>query len=94
LELAASAYERNGIDYRGFRCPYLSYGDRLLDLLPEGVRYSSNKAIWWDVPSLSRSKRGSRTLSTMEGFYAADPADVVAKGRVAPTQLSRRHAQR
>jgi hypothetical protein len=77
LELAAAAYVRNGIDYRGFRCPYLSYEDRLLDLLPDGVGYSSNKAIWWDVPSLSRSKRGSRTLTTMEGFYATDRADDV-----------------
>jgi peptidoglycan/xylan/chitin deacetylase (PgdA/CDA1 family) len=47
---AAAAYERNGIQFEGFRCPYLSYTEQLNDTLRnDHFQYSSNKAIWWDV---------------------------------------------
>jgi peptidoglycan/xylan/chitin deacetylase (PgdA/CDA1 family) len=77
LSLAAAAYEENGIDYRGFRCPYLSYTDELLELLPPGVRYSSNKAVWWDVPTVLQPSARSSALATWKRFYAADSADAV-----------------
>ena len=46
---ATSAYERNGIQHEGFRCPYLSYVERVNRSLPSTFEYSSNKAIEWNV---------------------------------------------
>lgn len=46
---AAAAYQRNGIQFEGFRCPYLSYTEPLNKTLNGHFQYSSNKAIWWDV---------------------------------------------
>jgi hypothetical protein len=47
---AAAAYQREGIQFEGFRCPYLSYTKQLNATLPNGhFQYSSNNAIWWDV---------------------------------------------
>jgi peptidoglycan/xylan/chitin deacetylase (PgdA/CDA1 family) len=57
---AAAAYQRTGITFEGFRCPYLSYTQQVNDVLPEGcLQYSSNKAIWWDVVS-TESEHGAR----------------------------------
>ena len=75
LALAAAAYERNEIDYHGFRCPYLSYDDRLLELLPAGVRYSSNRALWWDVPAVTDPEGLSPIVAALKQFYAAESAD-------------------
>jgi peptidoglycan/xylan/chitin deacetylase (PgdA/CDA1 family) len=77
FELAASAYEHNGIEYYGFRCPYLSYSDGLLDLLPEGIRYSSNRAIWWDVRAVTSMHARAAMVETLKTFYRADSADSV-----------------
>jgi peptidoglycan/xylan/chitin deacetylase (PgdA/CDA1 family) len=76
LALAAAAYERNGIEYSGFRCPYLGFDDRLLEVLPPGVRYSSNKALWWDVPAVTRSRELTPVVAALKQFYAAGSADV------------------
>jgi hypothetical protein len=46
---AAAAYQRNSIQFEGFRCPYLSYTEPLNAVLNGDFQYSSNKAIWWDV---------------------------------------------
>jgi peptidoglycan/xylan/chitin deacetylase (PgdA/CDA1 family) len=47
---AANAFDRYGIPFDGFRCPYLSWTDGMLESLPDSrLRYSSNTAIWWDV---------------------------------------------
>jgi len=47
---AAESFQKAGIHFTGFRCPYLSYSDELLPAVPDGMfEYSSNKAIWWDV---------------------------------------------
>ena len=72
FERAADAYESNGLSFEGFRCPYLSYTDSLARILPrEMFRYSSNKAISWDVvPAME----GSSTSAQLEEFYAAAPA--------------------
>ena len=71
---AASAYERNGIQPEGFRCPYLSYVERVNRSLPPSLESSGNKAIQWDVvlskaprrPAMEpeRSSRALEVLST------------------------------
>jgi Polysaccharide deacetylase len=55
---AVAAYERNGIQHEGFRCPYLSYVERVKPSLPPTIEYSSNKAIQWDVVR-SNAPRGT-----------------------------------
>jgi hypothetical protein len=50
LVRAAGAFERHGIEWRGFRCPYLGCPEDLPHLLPPGLfDYSSNRAIEWDA---------------------------------------------
>jgi peptidoglycan/xylan/chitin deacetylase (PgdA/CDA1 family) len=67
---AADAYDRNGLSFEGFRCPYLSYTDSLARILPsEMFRYSSNEAISWDV--VPTAKHGGNTTAQLEEFYAA-----------------------
>jgi hypothetical protein len=74
---AVAAYERNGIQFEGFRCPYLSYTEQLNDTLPDShFQYSSNKAIWWDgvVPD-SEHEAGLGAKAVFEGlsrFYRAE----------------------
>src|SRR5262249_18310179 len=75
FDLAVTAYTSSGIDYRGFRCPYLSYRDDLPGLLPAGVGYSSNKAIWWNKQSSNGVQPDSSVSATMESFYAGVHAD-------------------
>jgi peptidoglycan/xylan/chitin deacetylase (PgdA/CDA1 family) len=72
FDRAADAFHRNGISFAGFRCPYLSYTDRLARILPaEGFEYSSNKAISWDV--IPRPPTGA-TFDQLEEFYSGAPA--------------------
>ena len=77
--VATAAYRRNGIQFGGFRCPYLSYSQQLNDALPKGgFQYSSNKAIWWDVivPG-SNHEAGNGAKAVFEGlsrFYRAESA--------------------
>jgi len=48
LVRGAEAFSRHGIEVCGFRCPYLSCTDAMLDALPSGVfDYSSNSAVLW-----------------------------------------------
>jgi peptidoglycan/xylan/chitin deacetylase (PgdA/CDA1 family) len=74
---AAAAYQRHGIRFEGFRCPYLGYTERLNNTLPNGdFQYSSNKAIWWDVlvPESGRGA-GSGAQAVFQGlsrFYRAE----------------------
>lgn len=74
---AADAYQRNGIEFEGFRCPYLSYAEQLNDTLPSRqFQYSSNKAIWWDVIAAgSDHGAGNGAKAVFEGlsrFYRAE----------------------
>ena len=75
---AASAYERNGIQPEGFRCPYLSYVERVNRSLPPALEYSSNKAIEWDVNLANAPRRtGNGARAVFEGlsrFYQAVPS--------------------
>ncbi|MFQ5854690.1 MAG: polysaccharide deacetylase family protein [Anaerolineae bacterium] len=74
LARAADVFADNGIEVHGFRCPYLSCTDDLVDCLPKGVfKYSSNEAIWWDgcestIASSNRNNR-STVFETLLRFY-------------------------
>jgi Polysaccharide deacetylase len=67
FEQAAAAFERSGISFEGFRCPYLSYTEAVAKAVPRDTfRYSSNKAISWDV--LLR-RPGGATYAQLGEFY-------------------------
>jgi peptidoglycan/xylan/chitin deacetylase (PgdA/CDA1 family) len=72
FERAIAAYVQHGIDFEGFRCPYLSYTDRVAGVVAEGTfAYSSNDAISWDVLG---GRAGGSTFAQLEDFYAAASA--------------------
>ena len=76
---AAAAYQRHGIQFEGFRCPYLSYTEQLNLALPDNrFQYSSNKAIWWDVLAAgSQQRAGNGVRAVFQGlsrFYRAESA--------------------
>jgi peptidoglycan/xylan/chitin deacetylase (PgdA/CDA1 family) len=67
LERAGVAFDRNGITYEGFRCPYLSCTGHLTGIVPRGMfQYSSNDAIKWDFMSQSP---GGATYAQLDEFY-------------------------
>ena len=75
--VAAAAYRRHGIQFEGFRCPYLSYTPQLNQALPNAdFQYSSNRAIWWDVIAPeSNHDAGNGARSVFQGlskFYRAE----------------------
>lgn len=70
LERAAEVFARQGIETYGFRCPYLSYTDELLDMLPKGMfDYSSNRAIWWDVVPPFEAGGVTTIFDALRRFY-------------------------
>lgn len=76
FEKAVGVYKASGLDTEGFRCPYLSYSDKVLHSLPAGMfRYSSNKAIWWDVLPDSGNEAKTAIFDSLSGFYSAAPAE-------------------
>ncbi len=76
LQRAAEAFQREGIDAHGFRCPYLSCTDDLVSALPTGLfAYSSNRAVWWDVVPDEEHEAATSTLDVLRGFYRPHSAD-------------------
>jgi peptidoglycan/xylan/chitin deacetylase (PgdA/CDA1 family) len=72
FERAIDSFQRHGIAFEGFRCPYLSYTDKVAKIVPEGTfAYSSNEAISWDVLD---GREGTSTSGQLEEFYAPAPA--------------------
>jgi hypothetical protein len=70
LNKAIETFTHNGIETHGFRCPYLSCSDELLESLPEGLfGYSSNRAIWLDVHNLDQNTGQSVIYNTLRRFY-------------------------
>jgi hypothetical protein len=70
LKAAVRAFERHSIDVRGFRCPYLSGSDPLMDVLPEGMfRYGSNSAFRWDADLAPAGPRAESVIETIDGLY-------------------------
>lgn len=76
FERAAAAYERSGIRFDGFRCPYLSFTDVLPGILPgNSYGYSSNKAIWWDVVPSDLQEHATPISQALHRFYRADSSE-------------------
>jgi peptidoglycan/xylan/chitin deacetylase (PgdA/CDA1 family) len=68
---AVDVFEKHGLAAHGFRCPYLSCSDELIEAIPEGsFEYSSNQAIKWPVPTTFRPKI-ERIVSTLDQFYCS-----------------------
>ncbi|MDI3340767.1 MAG: glycosyltransferase [Sphaerobacter sp.] len=72
---AAAAFAAAGIRVEGFRCPYLSFCPARRAALPEGVfRYSSNRALWWDVVPGAHMADATPVLHRLLGYYDPEPA--------------------
>jgi peptidoglycan/xylan/chitin deacetylase (PgdA/CDA1 family) len=70
LVKAAEAFERYGLEACGFRCPYLSCNDELMDALPAGLfGYSSNAAIRWQLGSIGGNEPANVVFETIDKFY-------------------------
>ncbi len=75
FQRAIEAYRHGGIAGHGFRCPYLSYGDSArLAVQSLGFRYSSNKAIWWDVAPEQSVQQATAVFDQLKQFYSAETA--------------------
>lgn len=75
---AAEACRRSGIHFEGFRCPYLSYADTMADAIPTGMfKYSSNKAIWWNVVSPESITRASAIFDQLHTFYQPESSEAM-----------------
>lgn len=75
---AAEACRRSGIHFEGFRCPYLGYTDNMTDAIPTGMfKYSSNKAIWWNVVSIESIIRASAIFDQLETFYQSESSQAM-----------------
>jgi peptidoglycan/xylan/chitin deacetylase (PgdA/CDA1 family) len=73
---SAEAFRRQGIRLDGFRCPYLSYTDELLDAIPsDAYKYSSNKAIWWNVVPSASIDGATAIFASLNEFYRAASSD-------------------
>lgn len=65
----------NGLEVHGFRCPYLSSSEELMQELPAEVfRYSSNQAVSWEH-TLPRPAGNSVLFETIKTFYQPVPAE-------------------
>ena len=74
--MAEDAFRRNGIQFEGFRCPYLSYSDNLLSAIPNGAfKYSSNRAIWWDVVDRKVASKETAVFGKLQHFYRAESSN-------------------
>jgi peptidoglycan/xylan/chitin deacetylase (PgdA/CDA1 family) len=73
---SADAFERAGIAFRGFRCPYLSYSHDMKGFVPDGLfTYSSNEAVWWHVAEIPEQDGKRRViLDHLSRFYGASSA--------------------
>jgi peptidoglycan/xylan/chitin deacetylase (PgdA/CDA1 family) len=76
FDTAVEAFQAVPLEIWGFRCPYLSYDPSLSASLPSHVfRYSSNRAIWWNVLPLEVTDAGNAIFRTLQTFYRAESAE-------------------
>lgn len=69
LNKALEIFRGDGLESYGFRCPYLSTSDELIQNLEPGLfNYSSNRAIAWVDPS-SNNHQKNLLFETIGGFY-------------------------
>lgn len=72
---AVEAFAHHGIEAHGFRCPYLSCTDELLDSPALALlSYSSNRGIAWDGWPDDTARPTSAMYDTLQGFYQAPSA--------------------
>ena len=76
LVRGAEAFSRHGIEVRGFRCPYLSCTDAMLDALPSGVfDYSSNSAVFWSgAAAPTDTQVAAAHVDVLHRLYRPTPA--------------------
>jgi peptidoglycan/xylan/chitin deacetylase (PgdA/CDA1 family) len=73
---ASEAFNRAGIGFRGFRCPYLSYTGSSSGAVPNGgLCYSSNLAIWWSVVPPAALEGATAIFHRLRRFYQAESAE-------------------
>lgn len=73
---AVQAFEEAGLTVDGFRCPYLSFSAEQHAALPNGAfRYSSNRALWWDVIPSARLDDATPVMTRLLGSYCPEPAN-------------------
>jgi len=71
LAQARCAFERNGVEISGFRCPYLRWSaDTLAAIGRQGLAYDSSQALAWDVVDGFEAEAYRRVLD----FYGAQLA--------------------
>ncbi len=76
LTRATRSFRDAGIPFTGLRCPYLSAtSDLLRSLPPDLFRYSSNKAIGWNVAGNGNGSRSTAVFETLNNFYQAEPSE-------------------
>ncbi len=72
LAQAAGIFRQAGVDFAGFRCPYLRWNRDTLQALREtGLRYDSSQALVWDVAGQFETPAYHR----VQAFYRAVSAD-------------------
>gem|GEM_PF-64075 len=73
---AVQAFEEAGLTVDGFRCPYLSFSSDQHPALPNGVfRYSSNRALWWDVIPSARLDNATPVMTRLLASYQPESAE-------------------
>lgn len=67
---AAEVFAGNGVEAFGFRCPYLSCTDELVQMASNGTfDYSSNKAIRWEIALRADPAHTSRDVQVLQRLY-------------------------
>ena len=77
LKRAAQAFGKAGVEFKGFRCPYLSFSHEMVGYVPAGLfSYSSNDAIWWDIGlDETVEDRHATVFTHLSHFYEGERAE-------------------
>lgn len=71
------AFQQGGIQFEGFRCPYLSFTPDQRSTVPTGaLQYSSNRTLWWDVAPDSPAANEA-VFARLQGYYEPEPTTQV-----------------
>lgn len=81
---AAEVFAQSGIESFGFRCPYLSCTDELVQTAANGTfDYGSNRAIRWETALMAASAHTSQDVQVLERLYQpASAGDTVCVPQV------------
>ncbi len=72
---AVDVFVKYDLVVHGFRAPYLSSNDEIIDSLPENIfDYSSNQAVRWDIIQKNGDHEESDLFSTINKFYIPEAA--------------------